>query len=161
MRKIINPWKGKEGYNCFGCCPDNPLGVHMEFFEDGDKIISFWRPQHHYQGWVNTIHGGILATLIDETAGWVVFRKLQTSGMTTRLDLRYKKAVSTQESQITLRGELIDCKHHLATIHVVLENSHNETCVEGNVVYYVMDSDKAKAMGFEHCDLEGDAMLPF
>ena len=23
MKKIINPWKGLEGYNCFGCAPNN------------------------------------------------------------------------------------------------------------------------------------------
>jgi len=159
MRKIENPWKGKEGYDCFGCCPDNPLGVHMEFFEDGDDIVSFWRPQHHYQGWINTMHGGILATLMDETAGWVVSRKLQTSGMTTRLDLRYKKAVSTQETQLTLRGRLVDYKHHLATIHLQLENCQGEICVEGTAVYYAMDPEKAKEMGFEHCGLEGENML--
>ena len=44
MRKIKNPWTGAEDYNCFGCSPDNPLGVHMEFYEEGDEIISFWKP---------------------------------------------------------------------------------------------------------------------
>ena len=56
MRKIKNPWMQKEGYNCFGCSPDNPVGVHMEFYEDGDDIISFWKPQTHYQGWIDTMH---------------------------------------------------------------------------------------------------------
>ena len=26
MKKIINPWRNHEGYNCFGCSPDNPIG---------------------------------------------------------------------------------------------------------------------------------------
>ena len=73
MRKIKNPWLHKEGYNCFGCSPDNPFGLHMEFFEDGDDIVSFWKPNRNYQGWINTMHGGIISTLIDETAGWVIF----------------------------------------------------------------------------------------
>ena len=30
MKKIINPWKGMEGYNCFGCAPNNEAGVKME-----------------------------------------------------------------------------------------------------------------------------------
>ena len=30
MKKIINPWLHKEGYDCFGCAPENPLG-----FKDG------------------------------------------------------------------------------------------------------------------------------
>jgi hypothetical protein len=82
MKKIINPWRNHPEYNCFGCCPDNPIGLHLEFYEDGDYIVSKWNPQHNYQGWVNTMHGGILSTLIDEVCGWVVTRKLQTSGYT-------------------------------------------------------------------------------
>ena len=60
MKKIINPWRNHEGYNCFGCSPDNPLGLHLEFYEDGDYIVSTWHPEHNYQGWVDTMHGGIL-----------------------------------------------------------------------------------------------------
>ena len=31
MKKIINPWKGLDGYMCFGCAPENPQGLHTEF----------------------------------------------------------------------------------------------------------------------------------
>ena len=97
MKKIINPWRNHEGYNCFGCSPDNPIGLHMEFYEDGDYIMSTWHPNTHYQGWVNTMHGGILSTLIDEVCGWVVTRKLQTSGYTVQLNVKFRKAVPTTE----------------------------------------------------------------
>ena len=33
--------------------------LHMEFYEDGDYIVSTWHPEHNYQGWVDTMHGGI------------------------------------------------------------------------------------------------------
>ena len=59
MKKIINPWKDMEGYNCFGCSPDNEAGVRMEFYEDGDEVVSIWKPRPEYQGWLNTLHGGI------------------------------------------------------------------------------------------------------
>ena len=32
MKKIINPWEGLDGYMCFGCAPNNPLGLHMVVF---------------------------------------------------------------------------------------------------------------------------------
>lgn len=51
MKKIKNPWLHKNEYHCFGCCPDNPLGLKMEFYEEGDEIISYWHPNEHYQGW--------------------------------------------------------------------------------------------------------------
>ena len=44
MKKIINPFVHLDGYNSFGCAPGNPLGVKMEFFEDGDDIVSLWQP---------------------------------------------------------------------------------------------------------------------
>ena len=76
MKKIINPWKDLEGYNCFGCAPNNESGVKMEFYEDGDEVVSIWKPRPEYQGWLNTLHGGIQSVLLDEICGWVVVRKL-------------------------------------------------------------------------------------
>lgn len=45
MKKIRNPYIGLEeqGYNCFACCPQNPCGLKMEFHEDGDDVVCFWK----------------------------------------------------------------------------------------------------------------------
>lgn len=90
MKKIINPWKDVEGYNCFGCAPHNEAGVKMEFFEDGGEIVSIWQPRPEYQGWLNTLHGGIQAVLLDEICAWVILRKLQTTGVTSKMETRYR-----------------------------------------------------------------------
>ena len=66
-----------DGYHCYGCDPNSPQGLRMEFYENGDEIVSVWHPRPEYQGWVNTLHGGIQATLADEISSWVVFRKFQ------------------------------------------------------------------------------------
>ena len=65
MKKIRNPYIGleAEGYNCFACAPHNPYGLKMEFYEDGDDVVCYWTPRAEYQGWVQTLHGGIQATL--------------------------------------------------------------------------------------------------
>lgn len=160
MRKIKNPYLKREGYNCFGCCPGNPFGLHMEFFEEGDEIISFWRPQDYYQGWVGVMHGGILATLIDEICGWVVTRKLQTAGMTSKLELKYSKSLSTAHNQLTLRAKIVSIRGSWVTIEATIENANGEKCVEGTAIYYAFDKEKAKEMGFEHCDVEDEQLLP-
>ena len=74
MKKIKNPYAGLEeqGYNCFACCPSNPFGLKMEFYEDGDDIVCLWNPHPNFQSWLNTLHGGIQSTLMDELGGWVV-----------------------------------------------------------------------------------------
>ena len=154
MKKIINPWRNHPEYNCFGCCPDNPIGLHLEFYEDGDYIVSTWHPEKNYQGWVNTMHGGILSTLIDEVCGWVVTRKLQTSGYTVQLNVKFRKAVSTTEPELTIRAKVTKQVRNLAYISAEITNSKGELCNEGEAIYFLMNQEKANEMGFLHCDVE-------
>lgn len=156
MRRIINPWRHFSEYNCFGCCPDNPIGLHLEFYEDGDDIVSTWQPSPRYQGWVNTMHGGILSTLIDEVCGWVVTRKLQTSGYTVQLTVKFRKAVPTTERGLTIRARVTKQVRNLAYISAEITNSEGELCNEGEAIYYLMNQEKAKEMGFLQCDVEGE-----
>ena len=151
----------KEGYNCFGCAPDNPIGLHMEFFEEGDNILCFWRPQDHFEGWVGVLHGGIISTLIDETAGWVVTRKLQAAGVTSKLEVTFRKPLTSSEVQVTVKAHLTERRRNLAVIDVVVENAHSEVCAEGRATYFVMSAEKSAEMGFIPCDVEGDNLLPF
>ena len=51
MKKLINPWVGLEGYQCFGCAPNNKMGLQMEFYEDGEDIVAHWTPKEYHQGW--------------------------------------------------------------------------------------------------------------
>ncbi len=154
MKKIINPWIGIPKYNCFGCSPNNPFGLHMEFYEDGDYIVSKWHPERNYQGWVDTMHGGVLSTLIDETCGWVVTRKMQTSGFTTSLNVKFRKPVSTNEPVLTIRANIVKQMRNLLFIHAEISNSQGEVCVEGETTYFLMNQEKAKEMGFIKCEVE-------
>lgn len=156
MKKIENLWLHKPGYHCFGCSPDNPYGVKMEFYEDGDYIVSRWQPSEHYQGWIDTLHGGVQATLIDECASWVLFRKLQTTGVTSRLNVKYRRAVMTTEAFITVRARLRELKRGVAYIDVELRDSADRLCTSGEAVYFAFPEAKAREMGFTECKLAGD-----
>lgn len=154
MEKIKNPYLGKEGYRCICCSPENPIGLHLSFYEDGDDVLTQWRPSENFQGWVNTLHGGIISMLMDEVAGWVINRKLQTTGVTTRLEVKYRRPVLTDETLITVRGHIANQRCNIVTIQLTLENSKGEVCDEGEAVYYTFGTEKAREMGFEGCELE-------
>lgn len=131
----------------------------MEFYEDDNDIISFLRPNEHLQGWVKTMHGGILSTIVDETAGWVVSRKLQTTGVTSRLEVNYKRPVSVEEPLLTVRSRLREMKRNLAFIDTTIENSKGEICVESTAVYYTFSAERAREMGFTRCEVEDEQLL--
>lgn len=146
MRKIINPWIGleSEGYNCFGCAPNNPYGLKMEFYEDGDDIVSFWESSDNYQGWLHTLHGGIQSALIDELAGWLVARKLQTSGMTTNLNIKYKRPIATGRGiTLEIRAHLVETKRNFAFISAQI-SCNSQICTQGELTYYCFSKEKAK-----------------
>lgn len=136
MKKIRNYWTHTPGYNCFGCSPDNPHGLHMEFYEDGEEIISTWQPTHDAQGWIDTLHGGIQATLADEIASWVVFHKLQSTGVTAKLEVKYHKSISTLDDHITLRAQLLEMRRNLADIEVKIFNAKDELCTTARALYF-------------------------
>ena len=154
MKKIINPWLGLDGYYCFGCAPTNEAGVKMEFYEDGEDIVSIWKPRAEYQGWVNTLHGGIQALLLDEISAWVIARKLQTTGVTSKMETRYRKSVSTQDSHLVLRASIKEQRRNIVTIEAKLFNSAGELCTEATCIYFTFPKEKAaQDMYFTGCDV--------
>ncbi|HCS88242.1 MAG TPA: thioesterase [Bacteroidales bacterium] len=158
MREIGNPWVCMEGYNCFGCSPDNPLGLHMRFYEDGDDIVSVWCPTQNHQSWVNTLHGGVQAVLLDEICGWVVFRKLQTSGVTGKMEIRYRHAINTTGKYLFLRARLKERQHCLAVVEAEIQNADGVVCATCECTYFTFSGDKAEQMAFRPAECIGDEL---
>lgn len=127
----------------------------MEFYEDGDEIVSRWMPRPEYQGWLHTLHGGIQSVLLDEICGWVVFRKLQTAGVTSKMETRFRKSVSTDDAFLTLRARLREQRRNLAVIDACLYNAKGELCTEATCTYFTFSPEKsATEMCFHRCEVE-------
>lgn len=155
MKKIKNPWSGKESYFCFGCASNNEAGLKMEFYEEGETIVSYWTPEAKYQGWIDTLHGGIQVALLDEICGWVVFRKLQTAGVTSKMETRYLRPILTTEPQLTIQAHIRELKRNLAFIDARILNSKGEICTEASCTYYTFSKEKAeKDFSFIECKTE-------
>ena len=75
---------------CFVCGTDNPHGLAVSFFDDGERVFTELTPAVHHQGWPGVLHGGIISAVLDETIGRVAFlhdRWVHTA----RLSIRYHK----------------------------------------------------------------------
>lgn len=142
--KILNPYRELPGYRCFGCSPDNPAGLRMEFQDEGEYIVSHWDPRPEFQGYLNVLHGGIQATLLDEIASWVVMVHLKTGGVTARMETRYLKRVMVDEGPIRIRARLLEHHHRLANIQAELFNASGELACEATVQYFLMPEKMAR-----------------
>ena len=145
MRKIRNPYaeSGRLDYQCFGCSPNNPIGLHLEFWEKGEAIFAKWMPRKSLQGFRDVLHGGIQATLLDEIAGWVVQTRCKTAGVTTSIEVSYLRPVLVSDGEITLRGKVIEAGSRMAIIEAELLGHDGKVCASAIVKYFLFSEDKA------------------
>lgn len=92
--------------NCFGCGEANPTGLHLEFFraEDG-TVVSLPTIGSRFEGPKGFVHGGIIATLLDETMSKAV-RAAGFTAMTRHMAVDYLRPVPSCEP-IRLEGLMV------------------------------------------------------
>ena len=82
--------------NCFVCGIHNPLGLKTKFYElENKEIVAFFTPHDFLQSYPNILHGGISATILDETIGRAIMAHYgqESFGVTVELNLKYRKPV--------------------------------------------------------------------
>ena len=96
---------------CFACSPRNPIGLKLVFEQDGEICRTIFTAGPEHQGWSGVVHGGLVATLLDEVmAQWLWVRGITT--MTAEMTTRYSKAMPVGES-LTIEGNLVSEKGRL------------------------------------------------
>ncbi len=146
MRKIknIHLTDDPEVYQCFGCSPHNEFGLHLEFWEDGDELVANWNPRPILQGYPKVLHGGIQSTLLDEIAGWLVYVKCGTVGVTAEMKVRFKQPLKIDEGQVTIRAKLLERNTRMAVIQSRLINSSGKVCAEAELRFFLLSETDAR-----------------
>lgn len=89
---------------CFGCGMRNVAGLQLTFRMEDDEVVTEFTPDARLQGFPGVVHGGILATLLDETLS----RTAAIEGrwmMTGRLEVRFRQAAPVGERlRVTARA---------------------------------------------------------
>lgn len=85
---------------CFVCGRENPHGLHLCFYSDeaaGQVVAPVVIPEA-YQGYPGIAHGGILATILDETMGRAINLGQAEAAfwVTAKLELRYRLPTPTE-----------------------------------------------------------------
>ncbi len=80
---------------CFLCGRQNPVGLKLEFYEDTEAglVRTEFSVPEEYQGYPGVVHGGIVAAILDETAGRAVMLGSSDENLmaTLKLTVRYRR----------------------------------------------------------------------
>jgi len=89
---------------CFACGKGNPIGLKLDFRFEGEEYVTEFEVKPEYQGWAGIVHGGLLATVFDETMARLLLEK-ELKAITARLNVRYQGPLSVGES-VTVRARI-------------------------------------------------------
>lgn len=95
MKKLRQP----TSLRCFACGKNNPIGLKLEWFNDYEnkQIETTFTLSDDYCSYPGTVHGGIIATILDETSGRAIlldndFNRLM---VTLKMEVVYKHNTPT------------------------------------------------------------------
>jgi uncharacterized protein (TIGR00369 family) len=90
---------------CFGCGQANPTGLHLEFLlAEDSSVVCLASVPDTFEGPQGYLHGGIIATLLDETMSKSV-RARGFTAMTRHMEVDYLRPVPSS-TPIRLEGHV-------------------------------------------------------
>jgi len=83
-------------HNCFACGDRNPIGMKLHIELGEGTASTSWVPGHDYVGWEDKVHGGLLATLLDEVMAWAP-SSYDSWAVTAEMSIRYRSPANPGE----------------------------------------------------------------
>jgi len=93
---------------CFVCGRDNPAGLYLQFYDNGkDEVYCDYTVPSRYQSYPGTVHGGILASMLDEVVGRVaIIGDHHHFMVSVKLQVLYRHPVPV-ETPLKIRGRIV------------------------------------------------------
>ena len=113
--------------SCFVCGEANPVGLKLRFQTDGRIVQTRFVPRPEHVGFKQTVHGGVIATLLDEIMVWACAVQTKRFAFCAELNVRFIKSlrpgeevIATGELIANRRGKVFEPKGELRDLHGLL-----------------------------------------
>lgn len=130
----LKPLPHSAQNRCFGCGQMNPRGLQLEFFlaPDGTVVCPVVVPDL-YEGPPGYVHGGILATLLDEAMSKAV-RAQGLTAMTRHIEVDYRLPVPSG-TPLRIGGRLVRSEGRKHWTEAEIRDSEGRALVRGKGLF--------------------------
>jgi len=136
-----------DGQTCFGCGAINPIGLRMEFLTDGQRVYSLVTVPPAMAGWDQTVHGGIISTILDEIMGWTVIYLLKKIGVTKSMTVEFIKPVRVGQN-LTVVGVIEEiCSERQVLVSGAIYADEDMVCAKAQGTFAAMTAETAVRLG--------------
>lgn len=135
---------------CFVCGMENPVGLKLRFWDNGaDEVQARYTVCSDYQGFPGIVHGGVVAAMLDETAGrTVMIDDPNCFMMTVKMTIKYRKPVPT-ETPLLLLGRLLKRRGRLAIASSEIRLPDDSLAAEAEVTLAALPEEYLEDMDVE------------
>ncbi len=114
--------------HCFVCGKDNPAGLKIDWKTRDNVTEAQFTLFKAHQGWKDVVHGGILATVLDEAMTRLAWQKFG-GAVTAEMTVRYLKPARIGD-RLSVRGEVDDIRGRLIPARAAIRDSAGDIVAE-------------------------------
>lgn len=142
---------------CFVCGLENPVGLQLKIYQTEPGVIeSIYSAPEHFQGYPGLLHGGIVATLLDEMSGRAHMGEDPSAPrfmFTARLEIKYRQNVPIGQP-LKIIGRAGKSRGKLAEGWAGIYDEHGTLLAEANtlladVPHEMLETADLEALGWK------------
>ena len=141
-------------HSCFVCGESNPLGLKLRFETDGRIVQTRFRPRPEHIGFKNVVHGGLIATVLDEIMVWACAVHTRKFAFCAEFNVRFLNPLLPGE-EVVVTGEMTaNRKSRIFEAKAAVRDASGESLAEATGKYLPIQAADVTEMLTE---LVGDA----
>jgi len=131
---------------CLVCGRDNPRGHHLDLFVEPETsvVTCNYTPARSDIGFEGIVHGGVIATVLDEAMVWAATWSAKRFCVCGELTIRFKKP-ATVGVPLTVHAAIVSSRSRLIETDATVTNASGEILATGLAKYTPLPPDKNRA----------------
>lgn len=144
-------------HHCFACGHSNPIGMRLQI-EIGEGTASTeWTVGDDFVGWTDKVHGGIIATMLDEVMCWAP-SSFDSWAVTAEMTIRYRSPAAPGE-RLSAKGRVVNRRRRIYEVTGEVHGEDGRIVAEGRGTYLGASASEKRALK-ERYELPPDAPSP-
>jgi acyl-coenzyme A thioesterase PaaI-like protein len=127
---------------CFGCGRENARGLGLRFQVEDGRAVAHFTPELFLQGFPGFMHGGGVATVLDEAMGWAAYAR-GVWAMTAKLTMRFRRSVPLRQ-QVKVSGWVTRDRGRFLEVYAELRSRQGRLLAEADGLFVRLDGERAE-----------------
>jgi uncharacterized protein (TIGR00369 family) len=144
-KEKLTPLSHGAQNHCFGCGVTNRSGLRLKFFVDQDqRVICHFKVPRRFEGPPGHVHGGVIATLLDEAMS-KANRLKGVVAMTRQMEVEYLRPVPLN-APLTIEGRSSGAEGRKHRCEAEIRNANGTVLASGRGLFVQIDPERLASL---------------